>query len=111
VHSPWLQGSDAAASLQEKVTALLHSEPQPGDELELAQVAATRSCAYLRCANLTGEGGPAAGQGADCQRCSKCRAAWYCGTACPHADWRVGHRRVCRALRAARLAEKERPGG
>ncbi len=39
--------------------------------------------------------------------CSACRVVWYCGTACSHADWRAGHRRVCRALGAARAAEKE----
>jgi hypothetical protein len=82
----------------------LRREPQPGDALELAQAAATRSCAYLRCANLAGEGGPAAGPGTGSQRCSKCKVAWYCGTACSHADWRAGHRRVCRALGAAREA-------
>ncbi len=111
VHSPWLQASDAITALHAEVSALLHRKPQPGDELELAQVAATRSCAYLRCANLAGKGGSAAGQGAGSQRCSKCRAAWYCGTACSHADWRVGHRRVCRALGAARLAEQGSAGG
>ena len=37
--------------------------------LELAQAAATRTCAYLRCANLGGEGGPAAGQGVGSMRC------------------------------------------
>ncbi len=36
---------------------------------ELGQVAATRSCAYLRCANLGGEGGPAAGKGTGSMRC------------------------------------------
>ncbi|PRW59882.1 hypothetical protein C2E21_2002 [Chlorella sorokiniana] len=44
-------------------------EAQPAAALELAQAAAARSCAYLRCANLGGEGGPAAGQGAGSQRC------------------------------------------
>ncbi len=38
-------------------------------QLALAQAAAGRSCAYLRCANLGGEGGPAAGQGAGSMRC------------------------------------------
>ncbi len=38
---------------------------------------------------------------------SGCRAVWYCGTACSHADWRAGHKRVCKALGAARQAEKE----
>ncbi|PRW60685.1 phosphatidylinositol N-acetylglucosaminyltransferase [Chlorella sorokiniana] len=81
----------------------LHAEAQ----LALAQAAPTRSCAYLRCANLGGEGGPAAGQGAGSMRCSACRAVWYCGTACSHADWRAGHKRVCKALGAARRAAKE----
>ncbi|KAI3433890.1 hypothetical protein D9Q98_003692 [Chlorella vulgaris] len=101
------EGSAAAASLH---AAPLQHEPQPGDGLQLAQVAATRSCAFLHCANLAGEGGPASGQGAGSRRCSKCLVAWYCGTACSHADWRAGHRRVCRALGAARLAEQESAG-
>ncbi|KAI7845896.1 hypothetical protein COHA_000629 [Chlorella ohadii] len=83
-------------------------EAQQAAALEVAQAAARRSCAYLRCGNLGGEGGPAAGEGVGSQRCSACRAVWYCGTACSHADWRVGHRRVCKALGAARAAEKER---
>ena len=37
--------------------------------LRLAQAAARRSCAYLRCANLGGEGGPAAKQGVGSSRC------------------------------------------
>ena len=39
--------------------------------------------------------------------CSACRAVWYCGTACSHADWRAGHKRVCKVLGAARRAAKE----
>ncbi|PRW59495.1 HIT MYND zinc finger [Chlorella sorokiniana] len=63
--------------------------------LEAAQAAAARSCAYLRCANLAAEGGPAAGQGVGSMRCSACRVVWYCGAACSHADWREGgHRRM-----------------
>ncbi|KAI7835833.1 hypothetical protein COHA_010278 [Chlorella ohadii] len=76
--------------------------------LESARAAAARSCAYLRCTNLGGEGGPAAGQGTGSKCCSACRAVWYCGTACSHADWRAGHRRVCQALGVARGGEKER---
>ncbi|KAI3433718.1 hypothetical protein D9Q98_003526 [Chlorella vulgaris] len=93
------------------LAALQGREAQPGDELELAQAATARSCAYLRCANLAGEGGPAAREGAGSQRCSKCKAAWYCGTACSHADWRAGHRRVCKALAAARVAERQEQQG
>ena len=40
--------------------------------------------------------------------CSACRAVWYCGTACSHADWREGgHRRVCKALAAERQARRQ----
>ncbi len=49
---------------------------QPAAALELAQAAAARSCAYLRCANLGGEGGPAAGQGAGSQRCRWAERGW-----------------------------------
>ena len=53
-----------AAAVQRCVT------PTPeAAQLQLAQAAAARSCAYLRCTNLGGEGGPAAGQGIDSQRC------------------------------------------
>ena len=39
---------------------------------------------------------------------SACRAVWYCGIACSHADWREGgHRRMCKALAAARQAAKQ----
>ena len=83
-------------------------EQQQQDALQLAQAAAARSCAYLRCSNVGGEGGPAVGQGAGSQRCGACRAVWYCSTACSHADWRQGgHRRVCKALGAARQQQKQ----
>ena len=75
--------------------------------LEVAQAAAARSCAYLRCANLGGQGGPAAGQGVGSLKCSACRAVWYCGPACSHADWRDGGpKRVCAALGAARREQQ-----
>ena len=38
-------------------------------QLVLARAAATRSCAYLGCANVAGQGGPAAGQGGGSARC------------------------------------------
>ncbi|EFN51388.1 hypothetical protein CHLNCDRAFT_141006 [Chlorella variabilis] len=68
--------------------------------------AAARGCAYLACASLGGEGGAEAGQGGGSRRCSGCRVAWYCGTECSHADWRAGHKRVCKALAAERVAER-----
>ena len=83
-------------------------QQEEADRLELAQAAATRSCAYLACANLGAEGGAGAGEGVGSKRCSGCRAVWYCGTACSHADWRAGgHRRVCKALAAARQAARQ----
>lgn len=74
--------------------------------LELGRAAAARSCAYLRCTNLEARGGPAAGQGAGSLRCSACRMVWYCGTACSHADWRAGHKLVCKALAAERQRQR-----
>lgn len=44
-------------------------EQRSKDRLQLARVAAKRSCAYLCCANLGGEGGPAAGEGVGSSRC------------------------------------------
>ena len=76
-------------------------EQRAADELELAQAAATRSCANLRCANLGPTGGPAARQGADSKRCSACLAVWYCCAACQRADWKAGHKRVCKELAVA----------
>ena len=38
-------------------------------QLELARAAATRSCAYLRCAKVAGQGGAVAGQGVGSARC------------------------------------------
>ncbi|PRW20905.1 hypothetical protein C2E21_8584 [Chlorella sorokiniana] len=99
-----------------KLADLLHEWLQPAMQperhkaarLQLAQAAATRSCAYLHCTNVGGEGGSAAGQGVGSMRCSACRAVWYCSTTCSHADWRQGgHRRVCKALGIARQAAKE----
>jgi hypothetical protein len=61
--------ADGVPQLLAQLAALLQQwwqrpEQVAADRLELAQAAATRSCAYLRCANLGGQGGPAAGQGA-----------------------------------------------
>ncbi|KAI7842251.1 hypothetical protein COHA_003892 [Chlorella ohadii] len=83
-------------------------EQQEAARLETAQAAAARSCAYLRCANLGGGGGPAAGQGSGSSKCSACRVAWYCGEGCSHADWRgpTGHRKTCKALGAAKGVDK-----
>lgn len=103
-----------AASLPrwERLAAVLlrqweQPEQQAADRLALAQAAATRSCANLRCANLGLEGGPGAGEGKGCKRCGSCRAVYYCSMACSHADWPGGHRRVCKALGAARLKERQ----
>jgi hypothetical protein len=103
---PLLQQTKEAA-------ALLHTfwqlpEQVAAARLEVAQVAATRSCAYLGCSNLGMSGGLGAGQGVGSKLCSGCRVAWYCGAECSHADWRQGgHRRVCKALGAARQEQEQ----
>ncbi|KAL4443556.1 hypothetical protein ABPG75_011293 [Micractinium tetrahymenae] len=74
-------------------------------QLEVAQAAACRSCAYLRCSNAALQGGPAAGEGMGSKRCSACRAARYCSEQCSRADWRLGrHKQACAALAAQRQA-------
>ena len=78
-------------------------------QVELARAAATRACSNLRCANLGGEGGWAAGEGEGSRKCSGCRLAWYCGADCQNADWRGGgvHRkRECAALAQERQQQQ-----
>ena len=117
---PWARARMVVTSMQtsavspasQLAAALLEHwgqpEQQQQDALQLAQAGATRSCAYLRCANVGGEGGPAASQGAGSRRCGQCRAVWYSNTVCSHADWRQGgHRHVCKALREVRQQEKQ----
>lgn len=56
----------AAAALEAWWALPEHASAQ---QLEVAQVAALRSCAYMRCANVAAQGGPAAGQGVGSMRC------------------------------------------
>lgn len=56
------------------------SEAAEAGQLEVAQAAAARSCAYLGCANLGFEGGPAAGEGAGAECCR-----WARNECMPHA--------------------------
>jgi hypothetical protein len=39
------------------------------------------------------------------KRCSRCLVARYCSAECQGADWRAGHKLVCRELAAEREAE------
>ena len=69
LHSECLPALAAAAAAAQQ-----HREQRPWiqqaeEQLHGRLAAATRSCAYLRCANLGGEGGPAAGQGVGSMRC------------------------------------------
>ena len=72
--------AERAAQLQQLVQPakqladLLHQwwqlrEPSRRLLLDQGRAAAARSCAYLRCANVAGQGGPAAGQGVGSARC------------------------------------------
>lgn len=77
--------------------------------LEVAQAAATRCCANLRCPNVEAPGGPDAGKQPDCKKCGGCNVARYCSAACSVAGWRRaggGHRLVCAALAAERMVQK-----
>ena len=58
------------AQLAAQLLAGMGQQHSPAERrLALAHAAATRSCAYLCCAKLGGEGGPAAGEGAGSMRC------------------------------------------
>ncbi|PRW60531.1 hypothetical protein C2E21_1213 [Chlorella sorokiniana] len=97
--------AELAALVQQYYALPAVDEPH---RLALAQAAAGRCCAYLRCANVEGEGGPAAVEGAGSKCCSGCRTVWYCGKTCSKANWHEGgHRHVCAALEEARQAAKE----
>ena len=91
---------EPAARLAALVEAFYQQpEQRAAAALELAQAAATRRCANLRCPNIGGEGREA--EGRPNQRCSVCRAVRYCCRECSVVDWRAGHKRVCGALAAA----------
>ena len=62
-----LQPAAELAALMQQHLALPAVEEER--TLVVARAAAARSCAYLRCANVAGEGGPAAGQGVGSMRC------------------------------------------
>ena len=65
--------SDLAAALQQFCDL---PEQQEAAQLELAQAAGARSCAYLRCTQMEQGGGPGAGHGSGSRRCSACRSVW-----------------------------------
>lgn len=68
-----LEASQLCTALERAAAALepwwALPEQLAKQQLEVAQVAATRSCAYLCCANVAAQGGPAAGQGVGSMRC------------------------------------------
>ena len=39
--------------------------------------------------------------------CSVCKTAWYCSTACQHADWRDGHKQACPVFAQERQQRRE----
>jgi hypothetical protein len=92
-----------------ELAALVHQHWQLPEQAAAVQVerthaAATCSCAYAGCANLGGNSGS--------KLCSGCRVARYCSPECSNADWRQGgHRRVCKALAAARQQQQGEEAG
>ena len=69
LHSDWLPALVAVAAAQQQRREQRPWIQQAQALLDGGLAAATRSCAYLRCANLGGEGGPAAGSGAGSAKC------------------------------------------
>ena len=84
----WMEGSlqrevgQLAAALQ---AAWAEPAPMAHEEVEAAEMAAGSSCAYLRCSNLGGDGGLAAGQGVGSKRCRCGGQGW--AVACMGAEW------------------------
>ncbi len=69
--------ADLAALMQQCYALPAVDKPH---RLELAQAAAGRCCAYLRCANVEGQGGPAARQGTGSKCCRWVRVGgWVVG--------------------------------
>ncbi|EFN59810.1 hypothetical protein CHLNCDRAFT_133543 [Chlorella variabilis] len=64
-------------------------------ELKLAEIAACRPCAHLRCPRLDTTSGDSRNK-----LCAGCRAVRFCSPACSKAAWKAGHKRVCGALAA-----------
>lgn len=75
---------DAAGRL---VAAVQQHWAEPAQQarhrLALAQVAAARCCAYLRCANVEQRGGPAAGEGEGSKKCRWCVCYGVCALNSP----------------------------
>ena len=102
-----LQGQLEPAGQVAALVEAFYQQPEQraAAALELAQAAATRSCANLRCPNVGSEGREA--EGRLNRRCSACRAVRYCCRECSVMDWRAGHKRVCGALAAAVAAAQQ----
>ena len=47
----------------------------------------------LACATCGKAGGDAT---APLKLCARCHAVWYCSSECQRADWKAGHKRVCK---------------
>eukprot|EP00808_Paulinella_micropora_P028068 g16931.t1 len=74
-------------------------------EKESSMEAQPGRCAWALC------GGPAVGERADYlpASCRRCYAAAYCGRKCQVADWKAGHKRVCKRSPLADVAVSGRP--
>lgn len=83
---PTFAAAQRVVAVLEQLQAL--PEQQQAAQLALARAAAGRCCAYLRCANLQAEGGPAAGQAIGSKRCRWERSA---------AIWRGAWGAACQA--------------
>ena len=75
---------------------------QSGEEAaaSVRTLASARRCGNMRCVEVAG----ASDASLPLRMCSVCRVPRYCSEQCQHADWRAGHRRLCRQLAAERAA-------
>ena len=79
----------AAASLAEDFTGLTGSATKTLDAAAAEQPTAKNKNQCFVCDK------PSA------TKCSKCKAVWYCSTACSTLDWKRGHKSFCAAADAA----------
>ncbi|KXZ54463.1 hypothetical protein GPECTOR_4g1014 [Gonium pectorale] len=80
-------------TILEKGRAPVPVLPSPAEAAEAVAAAGIRPCARAGCNSLEGP----AESGLTPKRCSRCKAVYYCSSACQAAHWKAGHKAECKA--------------